>query len=199
MTISDSRKQQDQGWGSRTGDKEWGDERAGEAEAQEDEKAAENEASGITEENKEPVDKSVSYSDYLAEQAEKHGDLSAKAVRRPNEGNDSDKKWANAKELKRDEDDLEYIKPKEDKKTGKSEKQRKEKTYIDVDTRFVEPPRSSNSARGGGRGGGRGGRGGRGAGRGGGGGRGRGGGAGQRQPAAGPTVDEVNFPSLGAK
>lgn len=142
------------------------------------------------------MDKAKSYSDYLAEQAEKHGDLSAKPVRRPNEGSEADKKWANAKELKRDDNGAEYIKGKEEK--TKPGKQRKEKTYVDVDTRFIEPPRSSGSGRGGRgatrdgpRGGGRG----RGRGRGGGG---RGGGRGGGQ-AAGPTVDEYNFPSLGSR
>lgn len=71
----------------------------------------------------------------------------------------------------------------------KREKQRKEKTYLDVDMRFVEQPRGrENGPRGRGRGGrGRGefrGNGPRGGGRGG---------------APTPTVDEKNFPSLGSK
>lgn len=110
-----------------------------------------------------------------------------KAARPPNEGVKIDKKWANAKELKRDEEEEGYFKGLKEEK-AKRERQRKEKTYLDVDMRFVEPPRSrENGPKGRGRGGrGRGefrGNGPRGGGRG----------------APTPTVDEKNFPSLGSK
>lgn len=170
-----------QGWGVGSGEKAWDDERAGVDIAHNDE----NEPQTPGEEAKEPVDTSKSFADYMAEKAAQ-GDLSAKPVRSANEGNKDDKKWANAKELKRDEEDAEYIKGKEEK--SKAPKQRKEKTYLDVDMRFVEPPRSGNGGRGGPRGGGRG-RGARGGGR---------GGRGNGPRVAGPTVDEKNFPSLGA-
>ena len=119
-----------------------------------------------------------------------------KEARKANEGVKADKKWESAKEFKRDEDEEAYIKGKQEEKSRR-EKQRKEKTYVDVDMRFVEQPRGRGEFRGGrGRGGDRGR-----------GGRGRGefrGGRGEGAPrgagrAAGPTVDEKNFPSLGAK
>lgn len=123
----------------------------------------------------------------MAEKSQQ-GDLSAKPVRSANEGS-KDSKWAGAKELKRGEEDDEYIKGKEDK--GSRQKQRKEKNFLEVDMRYVESPRGANGPRGGGRGGrGRGARGGAGA-------SGRGG-RGNGPRVAGPTVDEKNFPSLGA-
>lgn len=201
-----------QGWGSGSGEKTWDDERVGENLAKEEEQgepATPAPPVPADEAPQEAEDKSKSYSDYLAEQAQKDN-LAAKPVRTANEGSKLDKKWQGAKELKRDEDADAYMKGTQDK--AKREKHRKEKTLLDVDLRFVEQPRPggpSNSPRGGGRGrgGDRGGRGGdRGGDRGGRGGaagfpRGRGGrGAGPRGPA-GPsvTVDETNFPSLGAK
>lgn len=188
--YSDSRKQVNQGWGVQGGEQEFDDEKAGQRIATAEENAPQTPGE---EEAKEPADKSKSFADYLAEKAAQ-GDLSAKPVRAANEGSKGDDKWANAKELKRAEEDEEYIKGKDD-KTNKGPKQRKEKTYLDVDMRFVESPRSGGT---GGRG--RGGRGGRGSGRGGGGGGGgRGNGPrGERGPAPVP-VDEKNFPSLGAK
>lgn len=144
----------------------------------------------------------------MAEKAAKDS-LAAKPVRTANEGSKTDKKWANAKELKHPEEEDSYIKGTSEK--AKREKQRKEKTYLDVDLRYVEQPRSSPS----GPRGGRGGRGGDRPPRGGdrpprGGDRARGGprgGAARGAPRggaprggrglAGPTVDEKNFPSLG--
>lgn len=196
--VTDTRKQIDQGWGADSGEKTWDDERAGQDIAKDDQNEAQTPAG---EEPQEPADKSKSYADYLAEQAAKE-DLKAKPVRAPNEGSKADKKWANAKELKRDEEEEEYIKGSAEK--AKREKQRKEKTFVDVDMRFVEQPRGGSSGpRGrGGRGGANGPRGGASAprGRGGRGGRGNGPRGGERS-AAGPTVtvDEKNFPSLGAK
>ncbi|RMJ26129.1 hypothetical protein PHISP_03020 [Aspergillus sp. HF37] len=185
--VTDTRKQIKQSWGVGGGQKEWDDERAGEDIAQRDE----NEPQTPGEEGKEPVDLTKSFAAYQAEKAAQ-GDLSAKPVRVPNEGNKADKQWAGAKQLKRDEEEQQYIKGKEEK--AKREKQRKEKNVLEVDLRFVEPPRGANGPRGG-RGGAPRGRGVRGGGRGGRGNGSRGGGGGG---AAGPTVDEKNFPSLGS-
>ncbi|KAL2868237.1 putative telomere and ribosome associated protein Stm1 [Aspergillus lucknowensis] len=192
---TDTRKQVNQGWGNQDGEKTWDDEKAGENIAQGDETEPQTPAE---EKPEEPVDKSKSYSDYLAEKAARE-DLSAKPVRAANEGAKVDKKWAGAKEFKRDEDEEAYIKGKEEK--NKREKQRKEKNFLDVDMRFVEAPRGGSGASRG-----RGGRGGRGAGRGDRGAprdrpAGRGGrGNGPRSERPAPvTVDEKNFPSLGSK
>ncbi|KAF7590515.1 hypothetical protein BBP40_002703 [Aspergillus hancockii] len=187
---TDSGKKVTQGWGGQSGEKEWDDERAAEKIAQNDENEPQTPAG---EEAQEPVDKSKSYSDYLAEKAAQ-GDLSAKPVRAANEGTKADSKWAQAKEFKRDSEEDEYIKGKEDK--AKREKARKEKNYLDVDMRFVEAPRGTSGPRGRGgrvsRGGDRGGRGARG-------GRGNGGPRAERSSGAPVTVDEKNFPSLGGK
>lgn len=193
---SDTRKQVEQGWGAGSGEKAWDDERQGENIAKEEE-SGEPQTPG---EEAEEADKAKSYSDYLAEKAARDS-LAAKPVRSANEGTKEDKKWANAKELKHDNDEDSYIKGTSEK--TKREKQRKEKTYLDVDLRYVEQPRSSPSS------GGRGGRGGRGGDRARGdrtprgprggaprGGPSRGGRGGARTPA-GPTVDEKNFPTLG--
>lgn len=178
-----------QGWGNEDGEKAWDDEKAAEKIANTEENQPQTPAEG---EPEEPADKSKSFADYLAEKAAGQ-DLSAKPVRAANEGSKSDKKWADAKELKRSEEDDAYIQGTQ--KETKNTKQRKEKNYLDVDLRFVEPPRTG----GGGPRGGRGGRGGRGAGRGDrGSGRGRGSGPRSDRPAPVP-VDEKNFPSLGAK
>lgn len=223
-------KQVEQGWGANSGESTWEDERAGEATAKREgkESAAALEAAaannnGVDAEAAaaaEAEDKAKSYAEYLVEQAEqRREDLGVKEARKPNEGVKADKKWATAKELKRDEDEQAYIKGKEEK--ARREKARKEKAFVEVDMRFVEP---SRGGRGGGEGGYRGGRGGRGGDRGhgggprggpGAGGRGRGGefrggapggGAprgGRGGPAAGPgpsvSVDEKNFPALGGK
>ncbi|PLB36124.1 putative telomere and ribosome associated protein Stm1 [Aspergillus candidus] len=185
-----TRKQVAQGWGGQSGEKELADEKAGEKIAHTEE--AEPQTPGEAEE---AAEKTMSLSDYLAEKAAQ-GDLSAKPVRAANEGSQLDKKWASAKEIKRGEEEQEYFKGKEEK--ARREKQRKEKTFLDVDLRFVEPPRAGGSApRGrGGRGGARGGapRGGRGNGP-------RGGDRAGPAPGAAPavSVDEKNFPSLGGK
>lgn len=102
----------------------------------------------------EPEDNSKSYADYLAEQAEKKLRLNdnVKEARKPNEGSKQDKKWAAAKAITKDEDVDEYMAGKGGKE--KRERQRKEKTRLEVDLRYVEPS--------GGRGGGDRGRGGRG-------------------------------------
>lgn len=204
--FSDSRKQLSQGWGGQTGEKEFDDEKAGQNIANNDE----NDTAPQTPAEEDEADKAKSFADYLAEKAAQ-GDLSAKPVRSANEGSKVDDKWANAKELKHDEEETEYIKGKDSSKGAKGIKQRKEKNYLDVDMRFVEAPRGGgNGPRGGGRGAARGprgaGRGGRGAPAGAG--RGAPAGASRGAPAVGGrgergtvpvTVDEKNFPSLGAK
>jgi len=215
LTIisSDTPKQVQQGWGAESGEKAWDDERQGEKLAKDEENAPQTPA----EEVEEP-DNSKSYSEYLAEKAARES-LAAKPVRAPNEGVKEDKKWANAKEIAHKEEES-YIPGSGEK--SQRQKQRKEKNFLDVDLRYVEPPRSSPAPRGGrgGRGGDRAPRGDRpsrgaprgGAPRGSGAGAPRGSGAaaprgsgaaaprggrgGPRGPA-GPTVDEKNFPSLG--
>ncbi|PNY23857.1 Uncharacterized protein TCAP_06197 [Tolypocladium capitatum] len=199
---SGSDKQAAQSWGAAEGDAELKDEQAGDAIAQTEKKDAVAE-DGAAEEPAEPEDKSVSYTDYLAQQAEKKAALEADfKVREANEGSKLDKKWANAKTLEKEEED--FIASSRGK--AKRERERKTKQTIDFDPRFVEPERTRGGARGG-RGGARGARGGeRGAGD-----RGRGssfrgaprGGAprGGRDSAAAPinTKDESAFPSLGGK
>lgn len=199
-----SEKQAAQSWGATEGGAEAQDEQVGEEIAQSELKEATAEdAEDVT--PAEPEDKSVSYSEYLAQQAEKKlalgGDLE---IRKPNEGTKVDKKWANAKALSKEDDDFIAA-------TGgktKRERERKAKQVVEIDNRFVEPERP-RGGRGGGRGGasrggarGEGGRG-RGEGRGRGG-RGdfrgdfRGGRPAGREAASINTSDENAFPSLGA-
>jgi plasminogen activator inhibitor 1 RNA-binding protein len=214
---SDSEKQINQGWGAPKGDAEWKDEQAGEAIAKAEEKVESGEGEGegaVADAAKdeptfaaepEPEDNTKSYSEYLAELAEKKLQVGgAPPARKPNEGSKQDKKWAKAKELKKDEEEEAYI-------TGaggkaKRERQRKEKAILEIDQRYVEPSRGNRE-------GGRGGRG-RGEGRGdyrggdrGRGGRGRGEGRGEfrggRGGSRGGSGTQVNvadtdaFPSLG--
>ncbi len=203
---SASAKQTAQGWGANEGNAELKDEQAGEAIAQGDKAAADNEAG----EDAEPEDKSVSYADYLAQQAEKKLALGGHQVREANEGSKLDKKWAGAKALDNDEED--FMPASHGKK--QRERERKVKQTIDFDPRFVEPERTGGAPRGsarggrGGRGGERGGeRGARGGDRGGDRGGARGGARGGdrggpvrggRGPAANiNTKDESAFPSLG--
>jgi plasminogen activator inhibitor 1 RNA-binding protein len=213
--IGGSEKQAAQSWGATEGQAELKDEQAGEAIAQNEQKEAQAEdAAG--EEVAEPEDKSISYTDYLAQQAEKKAALDAPLkTREANEGSKLDKKWASAKALEKEEEDV-YVQAAAGKK--QRERERKVKQTVDFDPRFVEPERTRGGARGG-RGGPRGGRGGERGERGGrggdrtergdraGGDRGRGsapsnfrGGRGGRENAA-PinTKDESAFPSLGGK
>ena len=218
-----------QGWGSTKGDSEWNDEQAGEAIAKAEEKAdgfdsnvdapVDADGSPITkkepaaaaepEHEPEPEDHTKSYADYMAEQAQKKLDLGTLEVRKPNENVKQDKKWGQAKEIKKVEEEEAYIAGAAGK--AKRERQRKEKTVIDIDQRFVEPQRGGHEGGRGGRGGrgrgeGRGdfrgdrGRGGPGRGRGGGGGGGGGefrGGRGGRGGGAVNVSDKNAFPSLG--
>lgn len=242
MCHSEHVKQADQAWGAQTGEGEWNDEQAGEAIAKAEEKEGFDttveapvdadgkhpvaEGAGAAEDTSaaaaqplaepEPEDNSKSYTEYLAELAEKKLQLGAPVpeARKPNEGSKQDKKWAQAKALTKDEEDEAYMAGKGEK--ARRERQRKEKNRVDVDMSFKEAPQ-----RGGGESRGRGGRGrgeGRGDFRGGergrGGGRGRGdgyrgrsdgefrggyrGGRGGRENTNSVNVaDESAFPSLG--
>ncbi|KAI9887523.1 MAG: hypothetical protein M1823_000614 [Watsoniomyces obsoletus] len=230
---TDTEKEISQGWGSPRGEAEWQDEKAGEAIAQQEEKeggydaspAAPVDADGkhpettadwgapaATEENQpepEPEDNTRSYADYLAEQAEKRLHLAAPEPRKIKENKTPDEKWGQAKELKRPEGEQAFIAGSGGK--AKRDRQRKEKTYLDIETRPIEPPRDGREGGRGGRGRGRGeGRGefrgrGRGNSRGGGGGGGggfrgrggRGGGGGGDGGASVDVADPTAFPSLG--
>ncbi|KPM42640.1 hypothetical protein AK830_g3929 [Neonectria ditissima] len=205
-----SEKQAAQSWGAAEGTAELKDEQAGEDIAQTEKKEA---AEDIPEEPTEPEEKHISYTDYLAQQAEKKAALEGGIqVREANEGSKLDKKWANAVALEKEEED--YFAPTGGK--SKRERERKVKQTVDFDPRFVEPERTGGP-RGGARGGARGGRGGRGGAERGRGGaeRGRGGpDRGRGAPAANTrggarggrdnaapinTSDQSAFPSLGGK
>lgn len=170
------------------------------------ESAAPTDAPAAPVEEPEPEDNSRSYSDYLAEQAEKKLKLGGGVpeARKANEGSKQKKEWENAKPMTKDEE-AEYFAGKGGKE--RREKQRKEKNILDVDFRFAEP---STGGRGGsergGRGRGRGDRGdfrGRGRGRGDfrgrgeGGSRGGRGGRGDSGSAPLGITDDKAFPSLG--
>ncbi|KAM0263054.1 hypothetical protein ACHAQJ_001433 [Trichoderma viride] len=190
-----SDKQAAQSWGATEGNAELKDEQAGEAIA-ETEKKEDQAENAAAEEPAEPEDKSISYTDYLAQQAEKKAALESEIqIRAPNEGSKLDKKWADAKPLEKEENV--YFAGSGGKK--QRERERKVKQTVDFDPRFVEPERTRGGGRGGGRGGPRGGRGGEHAGRGGEQ-RGRGGnfrGGRGGQGASINTKDESAFPSLG--
>lgn len=224
----DTEKEISQGWGSTRGEAEWQDEKAGAAIAHAEEKEAGFDAAPAepvdaeghhpgeekeaptepapeAEPEAEPEDNTRSYADYLAEQAAKKLELGAPEARKPNENAKQDKKWAQAKELKRDEDEDAFIAGAGPK--AKRERQRKERTYLEIEQRPIDPPRGGREGgRGGrgrgegrgdfrGRGRGGGDRGGGGGGRGGFRGRGGGGGGGGGQPA--DIMDTRAFPSLG--
>lgn len=210
MCSSGSEKQAAQGWGAQEGEAEQKDEQAGEAIAQSELKEASAEDAEAAAAEAEAEDKSVSYTEYLAQLAEKKlalgGDLE---IRKANEGSKVDKKWAGAKALVKEEDD--FISGGSGK--TKRERERKEKQVIDIDQRYVEPREvrggGARGGRGGPRGGGRG-DGARGRGDGPRGGRGRGDGprpargdgprparGGNANPSLNPS-DESAFPSLGA-
>ncbi len=152
----------------------------------------------------EPEDNTKSYADYLAEQAEKRLNLGAPEPRKINENKTPEEKWGQAKELKRSEEEEAFIAGSGGK--AKRDRQRKEKTYLDIETRPMDPPRGGREGGRGGRGRGEGrgdyrGRGrGRGNERGGGGFRGRGGPRGGGGAGGGASVDITNptaFPTLG--
>ncbi|KAI1877948.1 hypothetical protein JX265_002318 [Neoarthrinium moseri] len=194
--ASGSDKQAAQSWGATEGDAERKDEQAGEAIAQSELKDATAEDAQGPETPGEPENKSISYTDYLAQLAEKKAALGENlAIRQANEGSKQDKKWASAKALVKDESE-DFIAATASK--TKRERERKEKQVVDIDHGFVE--QSSDRPRGGGRGGRGGPRGGRGDARGGRG-EGRGaprGGRGGRDNVTLNPKDESAFPSLGA-
>lgn len=219
----ESEKQAAHGWGAVEGGAELADEQAGEAIAKADEKDAltgdaEGGAEVVEAAEAEPEDNSISYTDYLAQLAEKKLALGKLEVRKVDDGK-VDKKWANAKAVAKEEE--------EDFVAGSGGKARRERERVaknvklEIDQRYVEPTEQRGGARGGfrgGRGRGDGARGGaRGEFRGGRGGEGRGGrGRGDRDgsfrgtPRGGPRNNNTSsgpalkiedtsaFPSLGA-
>ena len=152
---SDSEKQAGHGWGANEGNAELADENAGEAMAQAEQKDAmvndgENTpVDGAAEPaaEPEPEDHSISYADYLAQQAEKKLALGSGVPepRKPNEGK-QDKKWANAKQIAKEEDE-DFIAGSGGK--AKRERERKQKQVVDIDHVFVEPDRGRGGLRGG--------------------------------------------------
>ncbi|PTB75749.1 hypothetical protein M440DRAFT_1439421 [Trichoderma longibrachiatum ATCC 18648] len=103
--VSGSEKQAALSWGATEGNAELKDEQAGEAIAESEKKEDQPEDAAAAAEEAEPEDKSISYTDYLAQQAEKKAALEADLrIRAPNEGSKLDKKWANAKPLEKEED-----------------------------------------------------------------------------------------------
>ncbi|TAQ87769.1 hypothetical protein B7494_g3913 [Chlorociboria aeruginascens] len=160
----ESEKQAGHGWGANEGGAELADEQAGETIAKADQKEAltgDGEATPIdataaaTEPavEAEPEDNSISYADYLAQQAEKKLALGSGVpeARKPNEGSKEDKKWAKAKPITKEEEE-EFITGSQGK--AKRERERKPKQVVEIDHGFVEAPEQR-----GGRGGFRGGRG----------------------------------------
>ncbi|KAL6870069.1 hypothetical protein ACO1O0_001404 [Amphichorda felina] len=189
-----SEKQAAASWGATEGEAELKDEQAGEAIAKTEQKeaVAEDAAAG---EPAEPEDKSVSYADYLVQQAEKKLALEDSIkLRSANEGSKLDKKWQAAKPLEKEE--VDYFSATGGKK--QREREKKVKQTVDFDPRFVEPERP-RGGRGGARGGGRGGRGDRGGERGGQRANFRGGRGGRENAAPINTRDESAFPTLGGK
>jgi plasminogen activator inhibitor 1 RNA-binding protein len=202
----DSEKQANHGWGAIEGDAELKDEQAGDAIAKADQKDPEA-AAAEPEAEPEPEDNSISYTDYLAQLAEKKLQLGAGVPEARKPIDKQDKKWANAKAISKD-DEEDFVAGSGGK--AKRERERKQKQVLDIDQRFVEAPERT-----GGRGGFRGGRGrgdgpsrgGRGEGgfRGGRGdgarGRGRGGDRPRGAPRGGASIntsDTSAFPSLGS-
>lgn len=220
-----SDKQAALSWGAAEGDAELKDEVVGEQIAKADQKEAVTEDATAPEQlPAEEEDKSISYADYLVQQAEKKLALeqeNALKVRKANEGSKADKKWANAKELVKSEEEEVLFAGAGGK--AKRERERKQKQFVELENRFIEPPREGGDrggerrgGRGGARGefsgrgrgeGGRGGRGGEGRGRGGprGGARGEFSGRGRGGPRGGAAGaapvnpnDQSAFPSLGS-
>lgn len=205
---SDHEKQAEKGWGGQDGQSEWNDEKAGEVIATEEAKEEADVANGEVAEP-EPEDKTKSYDQYLAEQAEKRLALgSSLATRKANEG--SKAKFPEGTEVRYQEQD--FFAGSGGKK--QREKDVKQKDLLVLDGQYYAAPESNERGGRGGRGGGRGGRG-RGESRGERGGRGRGrgeyrGGAprGDRENAGGRggagarggfnATDASAFPALGA-
>jgi len=154
-TAADSEKQAAHGWGANEGPAELADEQAGEAIAQTDEKEAVVEGDETAPDNAEPAaepepeDNSISYSEYLAKQAEKKLALGTLEIRKPNEGTKENKQWANAKPVTKDEEET-FIAGSGGK--AKRERERKQKQILEIDQRFVEAPESRGGRGGRGRG-----------------------------------------------
>ena len=152
---SDSEKQAAHGWGANEGQAELEDEKAGEAQAKAEEKEAlTGDGDGIAEPaaEAEPEDNSISYADYLAQQAEKKLALGSGVpeARKPNEGSKQDKKWANAKAIAKEEEE-DFVAGSGGK--AKRERERKQKQTLEIDQRFVEQPDRGGRGGGGFRGG----------------------------------------------
>ncbi|KAF3937056.1 hypothetical protein ABW19_dt0200774 [Dactylella cylindrospora] len=205
---TDTDKQVSQGWGSNKGPSEWNDEQAGETIAQEEATAeavatTEGEAQPETTEGEaaaaepapepEPEDKRVSYAQYIAEKSIRGPVEELPEIRGANEGARENKKWATAKELVKETGE-EYFSG--GKLKPKNQKQRKERSVVEIDHQFVDPRELRRSS------GDRGGRGGRGGARGDRPARGRGeyrGGRGGPRGGSLNVSDESAFPSLGSK
>lgn len=221
--FSESEKQAAHAWGATEGGAELADEQAGEAIANAEQKEALTGdgdaapvADGAPAAEPEPEDNSISYADYLAQQAEKKLALGTGVPepRKPNEGSKQDKKWANAQAIAKEEEE-EFVPGTGGK--AKRERERKQKQLVDIDYDFKPSQEAERGGRGGfrgrGEGRGRGGRGGEFRGRGRGEGRGRGGADGGRSdyqrgegrprgaPRGGASLkieDTSAFPSLGS-
>lgn len=181
-----SDKQAALSWGATEGQAELKDEIVGEQIAQAEQKEAVTEDATAEEAPVEEEDKTISYADYLVQQAEKKLALeqeNALKVRKANEGSKADKKWANAKELVKSEEDEVLFAGAGGK--AKRERERKQKQFVELENRFIEAPREGGERRGG-RGGARGEFSGRGRGEGG---RGRGEGRGRGGPRGGARGD----------
>ncbi|RMZ81016.1 hypothetical protein DV738_g2420, partial [Chaetothyriales sp. CBS 135597] len=150
--ISEHPKQEGHGWGEQTGNGEWTDEKAGAAIAAADNKEAKEENEAVND-GAEPVanadghagqdeafveeeDKSKSYAEYVAEQAQKKLEgLGLKEARAPNEGADASKKWSAAKELTKDGEEH-YFKGGDKARRERERTQKKE--FLDIDYSFKE-------------------------------------------------------------
>ncbi|EWC44050.1 hypothetical protein DRE_01402 [Drechslerella stenobrocha 248] len=141
----DTEKQVSQGWGSNRGNSEWNDEQAGEniaqAEATNDagapattEQEGQNDAAEA--EAPEPEDKTKSFAEYQAELQSRGQVEDLPEARRAGEGTRANKKWAEAKELVKN-DDEEYFAGEKFKQ--KNQKQRKEKAVVEIDHGFIDP------------------------------------------------------------
>lgn len=169
---SDSQKQAEKGWGEDSGAGEWNDEKAGDAQAWEEEKAgfdafpdkpinadgdnptAENgDAPADDQPEPEPEDKSMSYDDYIAQKAEKKLALGSSLIaRKANEG--VSKKMPEGKALEHEEN--EYFIGGGGKKARERERKEKNTLVLDHDIQARERESSRGGRGGGGRGRGRG-------------------------------------------
>eukprot|EP00918_Siedleckia_nematoides_P047636 GHVU01104338.1.p1 GENE.GHVU01104338.1~~GHVU01104338.1.p1 ORF type:complete len:347 (+),score=72.29 GHVU01104338.1:159-1199(+) len=146
----DSEKQAAHGWGATEGVAELKDEEAGEAIAQTEQKEAETETAAADAEPKEeePVDNSISYEEYQKQLEEKRQALAADtpAIRKPNEGNKLNEKWANAKAIVK-EDEEAFIAG-----AAKAKKERKEqakKEVLQLESSYYTAPQTGRPTRGG--------------------------------------------------